>query len=274
MPRVTDHDLVRTPDGLLVKRYRHNDHPMARREWRALTLLHEYEPGLAPEPISVDLDAHRPSITMSILPGDALGDHPLSPPEVGAIAAALDRLHTCVPDKVLADVPPASDDPQQVVGSIAGRLAAQPRPDGDAVITRAYDEALRWLAGPDAKRLVTDEPETPVLARGDHNLTNFLWDGERTRLVDFEYAGRSDRCAEIADLVEHISARITPDETWRQLLEQWDFSPAERRRVQMVRRLYSMVWLLLLLPGQGGEKRNPPGTLRKQAERTLQLLNA
>jgi hypothetical protein len=32
------------------------------------------------------------------------------------------------------------------------------------------------------------------------------------------------------------------------------------------------MWLLMLLPGQAGEHRNPPGTLRMQANRTLGLL--
>jgi hypothetical protein len=270
---MTDHELSRTSDGLMLKHYGPNAHDRARREWLSLTVLHKYEPMLAPKPVFVDLEATRPSITMSVLPGDPLGGQALSSPELRAMREALDRLYTCVPREELVALPTCFDAPQRAVGVIAGQLGTQPRPGGDAVVTSAYDEALRWLAGSEADRLQSDEPDTVVLGRGDNNLANFLWDGDRIRLVDFEYAGWSDRCAEIADLIEHISARSTPDETWQQFLDEFDLSPADSRRVLSARRLYSMEWLFLLLPGQAGERRNPPGTLQMQAQRTLDLLN-
>jgi len=40
-------------------------------------------------------------------------------------------------------------------------------------------------------------------------LANYLWDGHRIRIVDFEDAGRSDVAYELASLVEHLSARDT-----------------------------------------------------------------
>jgi len=45
-----------------------------------------------------------------------------------------------------------------------------------------------------------------VLGHGDPSLANFLWDGGRIRLVDFEDSGPSDRTFELAILTEHISA--------------------------------------------------------------------
>jgi aminoglycoside phosphotransferase len=270
---VTDHEVSWTSEGFVLKRYRPNAGDLPRREWLALQLLHEYAPGLAPEPIAADLDSGSSSITMSALPGEALGGQPLSTPEMRAITVALDRLHTCVPQEVLADVAWGFD-PSRVLQNITGRLAAQPRPSDDAVVARAYDDALRWLAGPEVNRLLSKEPDAAVLARGDHNLSNFLWDGDRARLVDFEYAARSDRCVEIAELVEHISARCTPDHAWQQFLDELDLSRVERQRLLTIRRLLAMMWLRLLLPGEEGEHLNPPGTLRKQAQRTLGLLSA
>jgi hypothetical protein len=239
-----------------------------------LQLLHEYAPGLAPEPVTADLGATSPSITMSALPGETLGGQPLSSPELRAMIAALDRMHTCIPQRVLADVPLRNHPPRHAVGDTANRLAEEPRPSDDAVVARAYDEALKWLAGSEAQGLVSAEPSRAVLARADHNLTNFLWDGQRIRLVDFEYAGRSDRCDEMAELVEHISARCTPDHAWQQFLGELDLSRAERTRVLTIRRLLVVMWLHILMPGQPGEHRNPPGTLQKQAQRTLDLLSA
>jgi hypothetical protein len=271
---VTDHKVSRTSDGLVLKQYRPNAGDLPAREWRALQLLHEYAPGLSPEPIAVDLDATPQSVTMSILPGDPLGDQPVDPFQLRAIMVALDRLHTCIPEEILAGIPLGASPPREALGAITSRLAAQPRPSADAVVTGAYDEALRWLAGSEANRLLTDEPKGAVLARVDHNLTNFLWDGDRVRLVDFEYSGRSDRCAEMAELVEHISARCTPDRAWQQFLDDLSLSWAERQRLMTLRRLFAIMWLRMLLPGQEGDLRNPPGTLRMQADRTMALLNS
>jgi aminoglycoside phosphotransferase len=271
---VTDHKVSRTSDGLVLKQYRPIAGDLPAREWRALQLLHEYAPGLSPQPIAVDLDAIPQSVTMSVVPGDPLGDQPVAPSQLRAIMVALERLHTCIPEDVLAGVPLGAGPPREALGTIASRLAAQPRPGDSAVVTRAYDEALRWLAGPEANRLLTDEPEGAVLARVDHNLTNFLWDGDRIRLVDFEYAGRSDRCAELAELVEHVSARCTADAAWQWFLDELDLSRAEQRRLITLRRLFAIMWLRILLPGQEGDLRNPPGTLQMQADRTLALLNS
>jgi hypothetical protein len=55
--------------AVVVKRFRSRDQDRHGREWRALTLLAEYAPGLAPEPLRADLDADPPAIEMSRLDG-------------------------------------------------------------------------------------------------------------------------------------------------------------------------------------------------------------
>jgi hypothetical protein len=257
---------------LVLKEYFQDAGDRSDREWRALRLLQEYAPGLAPEPVAIDLDASPPFITMSELPGQALGGQPLSLAQLHGIRTALDRLHTSVPLSALDDVFPVG--PRGDADGLASGLAAQPRPDEDPVVARAYDAALRWLAGAEASRFLTEDSPGSVLGRGDHNLSNFLWDGQQVRLVDFEYAVRCEVSDEMAELVEHISARCTPDAVWKQFLGGLELSKAERARLQAARRRRVVMWLLLLLPGQSGASLNPPGTLRKQAERTLELLNA
>lgn len=268
---MTDHKVSRTGDGLVFKEYRPNAGDVADREWRALSLLWEYAPGLAPQPVAADLDADPPSITMSALPGESLGGSPLSAEQMNGIAAALDRLHTCVPRHVLAEIPSC---PRGDAGKLIRKLEALPRPCDDAVTAQAYDESLRWLAATKAGGAADELPDRPVLGRADHNLSNFLWDGHDTRLIDFEYAGWSEVYDEMAELVEHISARCTPDHLWRNFLDRLPMSPAERARLLTARRGLVIMWFSMLFPGQGADVRNPPGTLRKQAVRTLELLNA
>lgn len=52
-----------------IKRFRGEHREQAEREWRALTLLARYAPGLAPEPREADLEAPEPTVVMSRLPG-------------------------------------------------------------------------------------------------------------------------------------------------------------------------------------------------------------
>ncbi|MFC5007399.1 hypothetical protein ACFPIJ_57510 [Dactylosporangium cerinum] len=72
---------------------------------------------------------------------------------------------------------------------------------------------------------------------------------------------------ELADLVEHLSARRAD---WTEFLTMFDL---DGDRLLDARRLYAIFWLHMLRPGSPAERRNPPGTLDQQAERLLNLLN-
>ncbi len=130
----------------------------------------------------------------------------------------------------------------------------------------AYDAALAWWYGPDPD-LLRPPPPVPILGHRDPNLTNYLWDGHRVRIVDFEDAAISDPATELAILVEHLSARHLDTNA---LLAHFD---VDGRRLQAARRLWAMFWLWLLRPGGPAGHRNPPGTAGAQAQRLLNLLD-
>jgi aminoglycoside phosphotransferase len=270
--RRSTHTITPSGDGAtVVKRYRSADRGEPHREWDALRLLHRHAPGLAPRPLDGDLDGRSPWVAMQYLTGAPLGGVPLTDQQAGAVVESLDRMHASVPARELRALPPDRATPRVQLDRIRPRLAAQPRPVADPVVTTAYDTAGRWCRGAEADRLAGERHRT-VLARADHNLPNFLWDGERVRLVDFEDSGQGDRCTEFAELVEHIAARSTPDRTWEALLDDLTMTPAERRRLLLARRLAAISWFLLLLPGQAAAGRNPPGSLQAQALRLLGLI--
>ena len=198
--------------GLVVKRFRsaHRGEPV--REWTALQLLARLAPGLAPAPVSADLDSAFPVITMSLL---VLGDDP-DVVRVHALAAAW------IESRALER------------HSNAGRYA--------------------------------------VLGHGDPCLANYLWDGDRIRLIDFEDSGPSDRAFELAILTEHISAWSDACLDADDFLALFDLTRAEKTRVQDFRRLAALFWLIMLRPGSSSSIRNPPGTLKRQADRLLGLL--
>jgi thiamine kinase-like enzyme len=104
------------------------------------------------------------------------------------------------------------------------------------------------------------------------NLANFLWNGTSLFHVDFEDSGRRDLAVELADLVEHLGSRRTPEAAWDDLLAGCDLDRSRRTRHAAARRLFAAFWLRLLLPGAPAHARNPPGTLERQSERVLALL--
>ncbi|MFC7484594.1 phosphotransferase family protein [Luedemannella flava] len=148
--------------------------------------------------------------------------------------------------------------------AFGARLTAAPRP-ATGVTAAAYDAARAWWDGPDPALLRCPPPVT-VLGHRDPNLLNYLWDGRRVRIVDFEDAALSDPATEVALLLEHLSTRGTGAE---RLLDHVRVDPVRLRAAQ---RLWAMFWLALLLPGGPAAVRNPPGTADAQARRLLDLL--
>jgi Ser/Thr protein kinase RdoA (MazF antagonist) len=257
---------------VVVKRFVQAERGEAAREWRALTLLAEHAPGLAPEPIRADLAATPPVIEMSLLPGEPLGGRALTAAQEPALVRALGQLWHSVPVSRVAALPGEAGNEAQLA-DLVRRLAAQVQDLGDDQVVRAAHSAgLTWLARSvgDAGRLASGPPA--VFGQGDANLANFLWDGERVRIVDFEDSGPSDRALELAGLVEHLSAWNDSGLDGEAFLRAFDLSPAERARLADCRRLAALAWLLYLRPGGNASARNPEGTLRRQAERLLALL--
>ena len=273
---------------VVVKRFIRAERDEADREWRALTLLAEHAPGLAPEPILADLAGNPPVIEMSLLPGDPLGGQPLTAAQESALVRAIGQLWQSVPVSRVVPLPGEAGNEAQLV-SVVRRLAVQAQDFGDdPVIQAAHSAGLNWLAWAvgESGRLAGQgtfadpgggpRPGWPqlsaVFGQGDANLANFLWDGERVRIVDFEDSGLSDRAFELADLVEHISAWSDSGLDGDVFVRAFDLSVAERSRLADCRRLAALSWLLYLRPGSSASVRNPPGTLRRQAERLLALL--
>jgi Ser/Thr protein kinase RdoA (MazF antagonist) len=228
-----------------------------RREWAVLCHLHEYAVDLAPRPVEAMLEAQQPTVTMSRVPGQPL-DGKLSEAHTAAVVDALTRLWN-VPHDNVTDLAPWTDDLDFGRGLIAG-----PRPAG-GVTAEAFDAALDWWKGPDPDRL-RRRPAVTVLGHRDPNLANYLWDGQRVRMVDFEDAAVSDPATELAVMMEHLSWRGANADG---LSRRFD---VDQDQLLAARRLWAMFWLWLVLPGGRSADRTPPGTAEYQARRLLDLL--
>lgn len=269
--RVVTHQISVDHEGqVVVKRYVDSHRGEPAREWRALQLLAEHAPRLAPEPISADLDASPPSIVMSLLPGEPLGGRPLTAPQEGALAVAVGQLWQAVPVELVASVPGEVDTRAELVQVVRDWLdSVDPGPDGP--VRDALVSAAAWLSGSTVLAATAgrgrDDGSVPrVLGQGDANLANFLWDGELVRIVDFEDSGVSDRAFELAVLVEHVSAWRDAGLDGDRFIARFDLSATERSHLADWRGLLALYWLLRF------RRRADAGAAAGQAERLLALL--
>ncbi len=271
---------VELKSDVVVKRFRDNGRERGAREWRALTLLARYAPGLAPAPVSADLTDARPSVKMSRLTGVPMRGLPLDDERIAALARAVGELHAAVPQPVLADLPPRPWQQVQVIAAIRswtpGALAETGR-----TVRSALKAGLDWLDRSGMER-ASRQAVPAVFGPGDGNLANYLWDGlgRRVRVVDFEDSGRSDRAFELAEITEHVASWVGSSEPGTvgesldiaSFLGHFDLTAAEADRLTDCRRLLALVWLFLLRLDDPVAPRNPPGTAERQAERLMALL--
>ncbi|MGW7682416.1 aminoglycoside phosphotransferase family protein [Kribbella sp. NPDC054772] len=241
---------VEVTGGTVTKRYASWSRDEPAREWAALTLLSQAVPELVPTPLTSSGDP-APWMTLTLLPGAPLPAD-LTAAQLAALGNALETLWS---------VPPTGLTPIDLPALVARTRSGLSALRGiDGVVGAA---AHAWLANEPAD--VTDVQD-PVVGHGDPNVANYLWDGARVRIIDFEDAGLGDRAVELANLVEHLSGRATD---WTPLVRRFAVDP---ERFQAARCLWAGFWLTLIGPGGPSADRNPPGTAAAQARRVLRLV--
>jgi hypothetical protein len=238
---VATHDVELGP-GRVVKRFTSWDRGEHEREWLMLCALDQRAPGLAPKPLGADLSADPPTVTMSRLPGVPLSAR-LGPAELDVLADAMQRQWS-VP---VEDLPPRRFLPDAVIETVQRDLAGCRGPD---VVGRAVEVALTVHSG--------DLSGRRVVGHGDANLANYLWDGQRVRVVDFEDGGWSTLDYELASLVEHRSAA---DTDWGGFVARFGVDPEQLRPARLV---CAVLWLRVLMRRRGS-------AMVEQAERVLAL---
>jgi hypothetical protein len=266
------HTVELLPDRV-VKRYRQWSEHEHEREWRALTLLQAYAPGLSPVPLDLDPGPPTPTLVMSRLPGTVLRGGVVEPAQVSALAAALTELHHNVPAEVAAALPDRTWKQRRCVEYIRRRYPELATRALGPEITRAAADGMSWLDAI-ASRWNHDPDLPPVLGQADGNLANFLWDGTRIAIVDFEESGRSDIPFELAELVEHVGSWVDTDFGVDSFLAHFPLDVGEVARLTECRRLLALLWLMTLSLVGHDDDRNPPDTPVRQAQRLRALLDA
>lgn len=241
----------------------------ADREWAGLVTLARYAPGLAPAPIAREVEDRDPVVVMSRLPGTPLGGKRLTATQVRAMTTALRQLFS---------VPTDPNTPERALGptvmrSVIREWAAEDYNLGEcrdpALVRNALALARAWLALDDPEH---DRVAHAVLARGDGNLENVMWDGSTCRFIDFEEFGTSDLAYELADITEHASSRLRGLLDIDLLLRGLNLTAIQHSRIAAFRKLMATFWLVMLLPGNRGFGRNPAGSTEDQARHVIALL--
>lgn len=240
----TTHAVELLPD-LVIKKFRSFSDGEHEREWRALTLLERYSPGVAPAPIEADLSAAPPTVVMSRLAGSPLRGTCIEPDQLVSMAQTLTSMHESVPRKAAAELPPRLWNQYHASRGIRVRHERLSEQVPSRVVSQAVAAGMRWFQQSGLE--TAGEPDAPpIFGQADGNLANFLWDGTQVRVVDFEDSGRSDRAYELADVVEHVSVWVDSEFDIARFLGFFDLAGAEAFRLRECRRLFSLLWLLVL----------------------------
>jgi thiamine kinase-like enzyme len=208
---------------------------------------------------------------MSRLPGTPLRGTTVTVHQTEALAEAVRSLYAAVPADVVEKLPARTDEQARVIGHIHTWHGALRTSGAAPEVREALRAGLRWLTTSDLERRGPGDVPA-VFGPGDGNLANYLWDGSRVRIVDFEVSGRSDRALEIAEITEHVSSWTDGGLDVDLFVSLIDLTSAETTRLLDCRRLLALVWLCMLALDHSDPPRNPPGTAEGQAHRLLQLL--
>lgn len=242
------------------------------REWGCLTLIWENAPGVAPRPLRRELDGSAPVVVMERLPGEPLGAGPLSPEQTRSLGRALRQVFSIPVERIVAaGITERRYGPSSLPELLTEWLeepydlskCTEPRR-----VALGVEAALDWLASANAIPV----PHLAGLGIADLNPANILWDGRACRLVDFEDGGLTDPAYDLADHVEHLASRLSSVFDPEALADAVGLTDAERLRMHAYRPLWAAFWLAMLLPGNGGFARNPPGTTEAQVHHLIKLI--
>lgn len=255
-----------------IKVYRTDGRDRDEREWLALTLLADRCPGVAPRPLWRDADPALPLVALEVVPGHSLRDRTLGLREFAALSAALRQIQGITP--------PGAAFPFRSAGAAVELLArvdawlTEDDTTAASDLCEVRELARRRLA--EGGRALLLAPAPAIFSRGDPNLANCLWDadGDRVRLIDFEYAGWGDLAGDLADLIEGPWARHVREDEWFAFAATLGLhDPAGDPRFRAARSVCATFWVMKfaeLLARDPNDARS--ATLTHQIARTRQFL--
>ncbi|HEU5420783.1 MAG TPA: phosphotransferase [Streptosporangiaceae bacterium] len=178
---------VSTPDGTFVARVWSGGGDLL-----AINRDHEYRNSViaAAAGVGAPVIEYRPQdrvLVLGFLDGRTLGDADVQDPRnIPRIAAAVRRLHQA--QRFVSEFDMFEIQPRYLR---AARSAGMAVPDGYGDLAAAFESARRALAV---------RAEGTVPCNNDLLAANFIDDGARIALIDYEYSGNNDPCFELGNI--------------------------------------------------------------------------
>lgn len=214
------------------------------REYAALALLNEVQPGCAPRPLLVDTTQYRqPVIVQSYVPGVVYTNPPETDDEWHQLVACLVRIHQ-VAERPWSSLMPAVINAHSVATArqlIHSQLTTLP--------ADAWPPTLLELVHGLETTVIDELPSIPlVLCHVDSNYRNFIRTPDGVVAVDWENSGWGDPAFEIAELVAHPAYQEIPQSRWRWVIDTysctWNDAHAMRHRIETHLRIYRVWWVV------------------------------
>jgi len=176
-----------------------------------------YRAGVGPEVLE-----YRPDLSMMVigfLTGNALEDADFGDPDVLRRSAdAVRRLHAG----------PRFTGDFDMFARQAGYLEVV-RDNGMSLPPGYADHAAAWA---DVRRALAAAPRPTVPCNNDLLAANYIDDGERVWLIDYEYSGNNDACFELGNTTTECSFTEDQIDAWCEAYF-GDPTPADRARVRV-----------------------------------------
>ena len=225
--------------------YKTDERRRVERESAALTLLTQHGVARVPRLLWQDEHPRTPALGMTVMPGIPLPELTNPASALPGFVATWQRIHAVAPTGLLAGLP-RIDDSSHFIARLTGQWPDQlAQSEGDPQTPEMLQLLKAWQHSGDADVLAVAQPA--AFSRGDANLLNWLAHGDEVAAVDFEFAGYSDAAYDVAELVEHISARVIDDEAWARVVPDLGVTtPAQRSRYQAAARTVALRWLAVL----------------------------
>jgi thiamine kinase-like enzyme len=209
------------------------------REIGGLCLLKKESIGRAGIPYAFGVSP--PHVVSEFLPGNSLGNQHLSSAQLQELATASKELYVLTPDHSGLPMWDIDWSIRQSLVNLQNRLDQLTSIRTEGIVSEAVRLIKQWLCSTDPEILF--DVDRLVFSRGDQNLANCLWDGEKIRFVDFEDCGWNDLALDLSLLTEHIQSYGTPIEAWNSYIDLFDLSATEHRRLMAARCRVAFEWL-------------------------------
>ena len=213
----------------------------ARREFQALTALHQAGLNLAPKPILLDTD-HYPQdmIVQSWLIGDVIEAPPDNDADWQRLIDHFTSIHHFTPNQTIVELPsPVLNCQNAAQGIEVARWQMLCLPELPPELRQLFDR-LENKAFPDWPQ------PTLTLCRTDPNTRNFVRRADGWRSVDWENSGWGDPAFEIADMMIHPAYMTVPSERWEWVINyylQAMIDPAAEVRIRTYYHILAVWWV-------------------------------